>query len=142
MKTLKPSTLFFLGVIMTGILLLEPVACQNCNCARGLCCSKYGYCGADDAYCGKDCRAGPCSLPAPQNNANVPDIASQAFFNQIFAKAASNCPGRRFYTRDAFLKVIRDYKHFGRSGTIADSKREIAAFFAHVTHETGRKLSF
>ncbi|KAM0030582.1 putative chitinase [Helianthus debilis subsp. tardiflorus] len=136
MKT-KLSTLLFLGVFLSGILLPSPVASQKCNCARGLCCSKYGYCGTDDAYCGKDCRGGPCSQPAPQNNADVSRIVTQAFFNRIFSMASGNCPGRGFYTRDAFLRVIRDYQHFGRTGSFDDSKREIAAFFAHVTHETG-----
>ncbi|KAK9058986.1 hypothetical protein SSX86_021604 [Deinandra increscens subsp. villosa] len=134
---MKSTSLLFLGVFLGGILLLGTVSAQKCNCARGLCCSKYGYCGSDDAYCGRDCRGGPCSLPAPQNNANVPGIVTVSFFNGIVSKSARNCPGRSFYTRDAFLKVIRDYPHFGRSGSIADSKREIAAFFAHVTHETG-----
>ncbi|MFS7924850.1 putative chitinase [Helianthus anomalus] len=136
MKT-KLSTLLLFGVFLSGILLPAPVASQKCNCARGLCCSKYGYCGTDDAYCGKDCRGGPCSQPAPQNNADVSRIVTQAFFNRIFSMAAGNCPGRGFYTRDAFLRVIRDYHHFGRTGSFDDSKREIAAFFAHVTHETG-----
>ncbi|GAY32140.1 hypothetical protein CUMW_281060 [Citrus unshiu] len=40
------------------------------------------------------------------------------------------------YTRDAFLNAANSYPEFG-SGSADDSKREIAAFFAHVTHETG-----
>jgi len=31
-----------------------------CNCPAGMCCSKWGYCGHGDAYCGDGCRAGPC----------------------------------------------------------------------------------
>lgn len=139
MKTTLP-TLLFAGLFLAGILLPDPVVSQSCNCGRQECCSKYGYCGTTQEYCGKDCRKGPCSLPAPNNNADVPGIVSNAFFNGIVAKSASNCPGRSFYTRDTFLRVLRDYPHFGRSGSIDDSKREIAAFFAHVTHETGRKL--
>ncbi|KAI3693158.1 hypothetical protein L6452_32989 [Arctium lappa] len=131
------TTLLLAGIFLAGILLPEPVTSQNCNCARNLCCSQYGYCGTGADYCGKGCKSGPCSLPAPTNNAYVPGIVTLAFFNGIVAKSASNCPGRGFYTRDVFLKVIRDHPHFGRSGSIDDSKREIAAFFAHVTHETG-----
>nr|XP_043627978.1 endochitinase EP3-like [Erigeron canadensis] len=134
------KTVLLLGVVVlftADILLPRPVASQKCGCAPDMCCSKYGYCGTDDAYCGKGCQAGPCSLPAPINNAYVPGIVTRAFFNRILVKSASNCPGRGFYTRDIFLKVIKDYPQFGRSGSFADSKREIAAFFAHVTHETG-----
>ncbi|XP_076904056.1 endochitinase EP3-like [Bidens hawaiensis] len=135
---MKPnlSTLLFSGMLLVG-LFLEPVKFQKCKCAPNICCSKYGYCGTSSAYCGKDCRGGPCSLPAPNNNANVACIVTVSFFNAIIGRTARNCPGRRFYTRDAFLRGIKNYPHFGRSGSIADSKPEIAAFFAHVTHETG-----
>ncbi|XP_024996022.1 chitinase 6-like [Cynara cardunculus var. scolymus] len=132
MKTI----LLLVGIFLAGILLPEPVTSQNCKCARNLCCSKYGFCGTGPAYCGKDCRGGPCSQPAPPNNANVPSLVTPAFFNGIVAKSARNCPGRGFYTRAAFLNAIKGYPRFGRSGSIADSKREIAAFFAHVSHET------
>ncbi|KAI3693159.1 hypothetical protein L6452_32990 [Arctium lappa] len=131
------TTLLLAGIFLVGIFLPGLVTSQKCNCPPNECCSKYGYCGTGDAYCGKDCRRGPCSLPAPTNNADVSSIVTSAFFNGIVAKSVGNCPGRSFYTRDVFLKVIGDYPHFGRSGSIADSKREIAAFFAHVTHETG-----
>ncbi|KAF5816688.1 putative chitinase [Helianthus annuus] len=131
------TTLLFTSIFLAGLIFIEPVASQKCKCAPHMCCSKYGYCGTTSAYCGKDCRGGPCSLPAPNNNANVAGIVTVSFFNGIVYKSKKYCPGRRFYTRDAFLKALKNYPHFGRSGSIADSKREIAAFFAHVTHETG-----
>ncbi|KAL4582770.1 hypothetical protein LXL04_007329 [Taraxacum kok-saghyz] len=85
--------------------------------------------------------AGIILIPEPvasqNNNAYRPGIATNDFFYGIMAKSANDCPGRRFYTRVAFLRVIRDYPQFARSGSLDDSKREIAAFFAHVTHETG-----
>ncbi|KVH91273.1 endochitinase EP3-like [Cynara cardunculus var. scolymus] len=131
------TTLLFTGIFLAGILLLQPVTSQNCNCAQNLCCSKYGYCGTGDAYCGNGCQGGPCFQPPPTNNADIPGIVSPAFFNGIVAKATGNCLGRGFYTRDAFLNAVKSYPRFGTSGSVADSKREIAAFFAHVTHETG-----
>ncbi|XP_023770545.1 endochitinase EP3 [Lactuca sativa] len=130
------TTLLFAGVFLAVILLPELAASQKCNCRPHQCCSKYGFCGTTKAYCGKDCRGGACSLPAPPNNVYVPGIVTNAFFNGIVAKSARNCPGRRFYSRDAFLTVIKNYPRFGRSGSIMDSKREIAAFFAHVTYLT------
>ncbi|KAJ4957107.1 hypothetical protein NE237_013890 [Protea cynaroides] len=46
-------------------------------------------------------------------------------------QAASNCDGKSFYTRDAFLQTLNSFTGFGTSGSSDNSKREIAAFFAH-----------
>ncbi|XP_060210734.1 endochitinase EP3-like [Lycium barbarum] len=61
------------------------------------------------------------------------------FFNGIADQAASNCEGKGFYTRAKFLEALKSNSNFGTVGSTDDSKREIAAFFAHVTHESGRK---
>ncbi|CAI9108588.1 OLC1v1008232C1 [Oldenlandia corymbosa var. corymbosa] len=111
---------------------------QNCGCDPGVCCSKWGYCGTNDDYCGDGCQSGPCnSLSAGNNGANVADIVSDTFFNGIANQADSGCAGKGFYTRSAFLDALNSYSGFGTTGSTDDSKREIAAFFAHVTHETG-----
>lgn len=115
------------------------VSGQNCGCAANLCCSQYGYCGTSDAYCGNGCQAGPCYAPS-RSGVNVADIVTDAFFYGIANQAPSGCPGRRFYSRWGFLQALGSYPSFGTSGSTDDSKREIAAFFAHVTHETGRKF--
>ncbi|KAF8006199.1 hypothetical protein BT93_K0487 [Corymbia citriodora subsp. variegata] len=121
-------------------LVAPQVTAQHCGCAAGLCCSKYGYCGTSSAYCGPGCQAGPCSstasLPAT-NQIVVGDIVTTAFFNGIISQAGSSCAGKGFYSRQAFLTALGSFPRFGKAGSIADSKREIAAFFAHVTHETG-----
>lgn len=65
------------------------------------------------------------------------DIVTQAFFDGIIGQAAASCPGKNFFTRDAFLNALGSYPQFGTSGSSDDAKREIAAFFAHVSHETG-----
>ena len=44
-------------------------------------------------------------------------------------------------SRDAFLEALNSYSEFGGDNSVADSKREIAAFFANVAHETGRMIS-
>ncbi|KAG8369439.1 hypothetical protein BUALT_Bualt14G0013800 [Buddleja alternifolia] len=113
------------------------VSAQNCGCAANLCCSQFGYCGTGNDYCGSGCRSGPC-FAAPSNNRRVSDIVTDAFFNRIANQAPAGCPGRGFYTRSAFLSAVRSYPRFGTTGSRDDSRREIAAFFAHVTHETGR----
>ncbi|KAG2411238.1 hypothetical protein I3760_Q018600 [Carya illinoinensis] len=45
-------------------------------------------------------------------------------------------PRKSFYTRATFLSALSSYNQFG-SGSADESKREIAAFFANVAHETG-----
>lgn len=116
------------------------VAGQNCGCAPNVCCSQYGYCGTSNDFCGTGCQAGPCNAAPTSNGARVADIVTDAFFNGIANQAASGCPGRGFYTRAAFLQAVASYPNFGTTGSADDSRREIAAFFAHVTHETGRKF--
>ncbi|KZV58058.1 chitinase 5-like [Dorcoceras hygrometricum] len=110
---------------------------QNCGCAPDLCCSRYGYCGTGNAYCGSGCQGGPCYAPPTSNGVSVPDIVTDSFFNGIADQAAASCEGKGFYTRAAFLEALGSYSQFGTIGSTDDSKREIAAFFAHVTHETG-----
>ncbi|KAJ0523242.1 putative chitinase [Helianthus annuus] len=109
---------------------------RNCGCTPDLCCSKDGYCGNSEAYCGAGCQEGPCSR-SPTNNVDVGSIVTDAFFNGITEQARGDCQGRGFYTRATFLQAIGYYPEFGRVGSEEDSRREIAAFFAHVTHETG-----
>ncbi|XP_045799936.1 endochitinase PR4-like [Trifolium pratense] len=121
------------------IMVPKNASAQNCGC-NGLCCSQYGYCGSGDEYCGTGCKEGPCtgqSSPSPTNNVNVADIVTQDFFNGIINQADSSCAGKNFYTRASFLDALNSYDQFGRSGSEDDSKREIAAAFAHFTHETG-----
>ncbi|CAI0471870.1 unnamed protein product [Linum tenue] len=74
-----------------------------------------------------------------EDNLGVPvrNVVTQAFFNSIIRKAPPNCKGKRFYTRAAFLTATRSYPRFGQLKPDPAAKREIAAFFAHVTHETG-----
>ncbi|CAA7404542.1 unnamed protein product [Spirodela intermedia] len=118
-------------------LFLDSAAAQNCGCSSDLCCSRWGYCGTGSDYCGTGCQEGPCEAPPPTNAVVVSDIVTEAFFNGIIGKAAADCAGKSFYSRSAFLQALGSYPRFGTVGTEDDSKREIAAFFAHVTHETG-----
>ncbi|XP_068666943.1 endochitinase EP3-like [Aristolochia californica] len=128
----------FLLIVLAGVLavfLPDSVLGQDCGCAPDLCCSQYGYCGKGREYCGRGCREGPCD---GGNGVSVSDIVTQAFFDGIKNEATGDCPGRAFYTRANFLDALKAYSGFGTVGSVDDSKREIAAFFAHVSHETGR----
>ncbi|KAB1202071.1 Endochitinase PR4 [Morella rubra] len=113
-----------LTIVLVGILagvLPTNVMGQNCGCAANLCCSQFGYCGTGNDYCGSGCREGPCTSSSPTGDVS----------------ASGDCPGKSFYTRAAFLNALNSYSQFGQDGSADASKREIAAFFAHVTHETG-----
>ncbi|KAL3724320.1 hypothetical protein ACJRO7_029483 [Eucalyptus globulus] len=112
---------------------------QGCGCATNLCSSQYGYCGTGDQYCGTGCQSGPCyssSTPTtPSSRVSVADVVTDSFFNSIIGQANAGCAGKSFYTRQAFLDAAGGYPEFGTVGSANDSKREIAAFFAHVTHD-------
>ncbi|KAK3029641.1 hypothetical protein RJ639_037958 [Escallonia herrerae] len=132
----KQVLAFLLAIVLTGAL-PESAFGQDCGCAAGLCCSQYGYCGSGNDYCGKGCREGPCYAPPGPNGASVAGIVTDAFFSRIIGQAAASCTGKSFYTRAAFIRAVGSYPRFGTTGSTDDSKREIAAFFAHATHETG-----
>ncbi|XP_026421284.1 endochitinase EP3-like [Papaver somniferum] len=138
MVPLSYIKLFSVIAILAGFL-TQSIVGQNCGCAAKLCCSQFGYCGTGTSYCGKGCQSGPCTKTpdAPTNGASVANIVTPAFFKGIISQASSGCAGKSFYTRNAFLEAAKSYPGFGKTGSIDDSKREIAAFFAHVTHETG-----
>ncbi|KAK3414459.1 hypothetical protein EUGRSUZ_H00325 [Eucalyptus grandis] len=131
-------------LVVSGLIAGFLPACvfgQNCGCAADLCCSQYGYCGTGEQYCGTGCQSGPCyssSTPTtPSSGVSVADVVTDSFFNSIIGQADAGCAGKSFYTRQAFLDAAGGYPEFGTVGSADDSKREIAAFFAHVTHETG-----
>ena len=71
------------------------------------------------------------------SRAAVGDIATQSFFNGILSTAADSCAGKTFYTYTDFINAANAFSAFGTTGTSDDQKREIAAFFANVAHETG-----
>jgi chitinase len=120
--------------ILAAIFLSETAAGQNCGCDAGYCCSRFGFCGQDNDYCGTGCQSGPC---ADSNGVSVSDIVTQSFFDGIINQAPANCVGKSFFTRAAFLNALSLFSAFGTVGTTDVSKQEIAAFFAHATHETG-----
>ncbi|XP_047339870.1 endochitinase EP3-like [Impatiens glandulifera] len=125
-----------LSLALAGILigaLVGIATAQNCGCAAGLCCSQFGFCDQGPDFCGTGCQSGSCT---GSNGVVVGDIVTDAFFNGIINQATGDCPGRGFYTRQAFLQARELFTAFGTIGSEDDSKREIAAFFAHATHET------
>ncbi|KAH9615493.1 hypothetical protein KSS87_020946 [Heliosperma pusillum] len=134
------KSITLVAIVLSISLLPFSSFAQNCGCAPNLCCSKFGFCGSTEAYCGPGCQSGPCDSGGSGGGGggSVSSVVTQSFFDGIIGQAAASCPGKNFYTRDAFLNAIGGYPQFGTSGSNDDNLREIAAFFAHVAHETGR----
>ncbi|XP_077229909.1 endochitinase PR4-like [Tasmannia lanceolata] len=139
--SMKSLLVIVLAGILSGIL---SETGQYCGCKPGFCCSRWGWCGTDDRYCGGGCQQGSCWTnltypPRPPTNygVSVADIVTPEFFNGIINQADAGCLGKSFYARDRFLDALNSYPRFGQVGSLDDSKREIAAFFAHATHQTG-----
>jgi hypothetical protein len=121
-------------------------------CAPGNCCSKWGYCGSTDAYCGVDCVSqcpgtpipspvppspGPVSPTPPAPGPSGPGIGgkiTEAFFEQMFPNR-----NKTFYTYTSLIEASMTFPAFGNTGTATQQKQDIAAFLAHVTHETAGK---
>lgn len=95
MKTSFATKFIFLIFIAAPL-----VSAQNCNCAAGLCCSKYGYCGTTSDYCGEGCQAGPCTNSAPSgggsNGVSVADIVSEISLMESLVKPQEIATGRTF----------------------------------------------
>ncbi|XP_038712404.1 endochitinase EP3-like [Tripterygium wilfordii] len=134
-KSLVLATL--IAAVILATTLPNYVMGQDCGCAADLCCSRYGYCGTGDDYCGVGCQQGSCYAAPPTNDVVVADIVTSEFFAGIMDQADAGCEGKSFYSRAVFLDALDSYPQFGRVGSVDDSKREIAALFAHFTHETG-----
>nr|GLL49362.1 chitinase 6-like [Ipomoea trifida] len=125
------SGLVLLAVIALWLGLAGLSSAQSCGCGVDTCCSQWGFCGTGDAYCGAGCQQGPCyGWP-------VSSIVSDSFFNGIANQSNPSCEGKGFYTRTSFLQATNSYSEFGTVGTAIVARQEIAAFFAHFTHETG-----
>ncbi|KHN06179.1 Endochitinase PR4 [Glycine soja] len=106
------------GVMMSALVLMmvsKGVRAQNCGC-----------------------EAANTGTAKPNDDDSVADIVTPEFFNAIIDEAEDHCAGKNFYSRDAFLDALIAYNHFARTASSYDSKREIAAAFAHFTHETRR----
>lgn len=134
-STMKTS---FIAITLAGMVAgMVKAQCGN-TCLVTECCSRFGFCGTGDDFCGVNCRGGPCV----NNGVSIADIVTQEFFDGILNQAPSTCVGRSFYSRGVFLDALNSFTQFARTGSVEDSRREIAAFFAHVTHETGSKHLF
>ncbi|KAK1272961.1 Chitinase 3 [Acorus gramineus] len=140
LKTMKSHTLIsltiFLFLTTTTILVSsEPPVCgREANGAlcpsHILCCSQWGFCGTNDAYCGPGCQSGPCF-------GAVGSLVNLSLFNEMLKHRDDPiCPARGFYKYDDFLVSGNSFEGFSTTGDEDTRKREIAAFLAQTSHQT------
>ncbi|KAI9107828.1 hypothetical protein K1719_021164 [Acacia pycnantha] len=96
-------------------------------CPNNLCCSKWGFCGITEYYCGDGCQS-QCGL------AHI--ISNDTFEQMLMHRDDAACPARGFYTYDAFIEAAKSFPAFAATGDVATNKREAAAFLAQTSHET------
>nr|PNR37820.1 hypothetical protein PHYPA_020929 [Physcomitrium patens] len=138
-KTLSMTScrvaLLLLVVCFSGLAKAEDCGWQanGARCSPStVCCSQWGYCGVTPEHCGTGCQSGSCtggSPPSPGGSG-----LSSFFPSSLFDKWFPNC--NSFYTYEAFIAAAALYPAFGSSRNPEIQKREVAAFFAHVNHET------
>lgn len=113
-------------------------------CPNGLCCSKFGFCGNTDQYCGDGCQSQCKSSPTPNpptpstgGGGDVGSIIPSSLFDQMLKyRNDQRCAGHGFYTYDGFIAAARSFNGFGTTGDDATRKKELAAFLAQTSHET------
>ena len=137
-------------ILVALALFLAGASAQQCGrdagnalCRDRLCCSRFGFCGDTSEYCGTGCQSqcgGPATpsnpTPAPSGGGVGGIVTRQLFDEMLKHRNDGACPGRNFYTHDAFLRAAAMFPGFGTEGDDATRRREIAAFFGQTSHET------
>ncbi len=98
---------------------------SNCSCSPYHCCSKWGYCGSTNAYCGEGCQSGPCKTPptrTPSDSYITPEI-----FQCVFPQIDTNIRTRRFQGLTKAM-IQMQWKPI--------NSVEAAIFLAHIAYET------
>ncbi|KAF5188806.1 Endochitinase [Thalictrum thalictroides] len=125
-------------------------------CPNNFCCSRWGYCGETEAYCGdgcqSQCRPGgtptptppppPPSTPTPtpptppSPSGDLRSLIPESLFNEMLKHRSDPACQGGFYTYNAFIAAAGSFPDFASVGDSNLRKREIAAFFAQTSHET------
>jgi hypothetical protein len=98
---------------------------SNCNCSPYYCCSKWGYCGLTNAYCGEGCQSGPCKILPTKSHHNF-NITSE-IFQCVFPNIDTDLRARRF---QGLNEAMIDMKWKPINAV------EVAIFLAHISYQT------
>lgn len=63
-------------------------------------------------------------------------VSEELYSSSFLHKDDAACPAKGFYTYASFIQATRRFPKFGSTGDLDTRKREIAAFFAQISHET------
>jgi hypothetical protein len=131
-------------IVLVVLAFVVQVASQQCGeeadgdlCENNLCCSKWGYCGTGDLYCGDGCQNGPCTVSPPSPPLPPPapgglgEILSESLFNSFFSNR-----NQSFYDYESFIEAAKSFPEFAATGDMEQRKQEVAAFCANVCQET------
>jgi chitinase len=102
-------------------------------CPGGLCCSQFGWCGSTNDYCGTGCQS-QCGGAGAGDLGSI--ISSAKFDEMLKHRNDGGCPGKGFYTYNAFISAANAFSGFGTTGDADTRKREIATFLGQTSHET------
>lgn len=105
--------------------LFKSLTQSNCFCGLNECCSKWGYCGKGEDYCGTGCQAGPCKT-SPTVKPNSYNITSE-IFACAFPAIDAQLRAQRY---KGFLEALEQMKWKPINSV------EAAIFLSHVSHET------
>ncbi|KAL6875783.1 hypothetical protein ACP4OV_013296 [Aristida adscensionis] len=107
--------------------------CPNC-----LCCSRFGFCGDTDPYCGDGCQSQCKGCPGPGPvGPGLPSVLSRDLFDRLLLhRDDAACPARGFYTYDALVAAAAAFPAFAATGGDEARRREVAAFLGQTSHET------
>ncbi|KAM3362910.1 acidic endochitinase pcht28 precursor [Capsicum galapagoense] len=76
---------------------------------------------------------------------NIGSIVTRDLFERMLSfRNNAACPGKGFYTYEAFITAANSFPAFGTTGDNTARKKEVAAFFGQTSHETngGRAGTF
>lgn len=113
-------------IIISNLLVFVQSAAQpTCFCHESECCSRWGYCGKTDEYCGTGCQSGPCTGKAAMTKPSFP--LSFDLFTCAFPDIDVQLRARRY---QGLIAAI------GQMAWYPKNEIELVTFLAHVSHET------
>lgn len=112
-------------IIITNLLVIVHSAAQpKCFCQETECCSRWGYCGKTDEYCGTGCQSGPCKEKKMTKSSFS---LNYDHFICAFPNIDSQLRARRYH---GLIEAMEQMQWQPKNDI------ELAIFFAHVSHET------
>ncbi|BBN09524.1 basic endochitinase B [Marchantia polymorpha subsp. ruderalis] len=137
-KSKSPMAILLLALVVP--FLVQGSLAQTCGsqaggalCAGGLCCSEFGFCGTTTAYCATRCQSQCTSTPSTPSGScgtSLGGVVSQSLYQSLF-------PNRNaIYSYENMITAASFFPSFATTGDCNTRKKEVAAFFAHISHET------